>query len=491
VPRPDRLLLVLPAFALAAACGSTVQVSSSRTGLDAGGTGLGVTSGQPSEPGTVGAPSTSSTGAVPGSALPGPAASVAPGASGSVGAPSARSGFDRSPVSIGVMDVGDAAAFVSAFGFSAAAGPTTQQMFRGMVTWYNRHGGIAGKKINLVEYTADPSATSYETEMSAGCARFTQDHHVAVVVSNTGYQVSENYETCLTKAGVPHLNTSIGGLDDTTSARHPLLFLTSVASVDSSLRALLTGLTANGFLTGKSKIGVLVETCSFNVAAYERTLAPLAKRLGLDVQRRDFDCVTGAGTMPQAISQISASVLPFAAAGVDRVLFVSNYQGAGTVFFEKQAASQGYQPSYGLTSYSGAGPSASEVGEDAQKRIKGVGWSPDLDNGKRPAAAGARKRCWDAFASQQLNVTTSTSYVVADAICGAFFALEAALQRTQGREDAASLRWGLESTSASPFVLGGQLSFDLRVHHAGTLFAPYALSPSCACFAYSGKPFRA
>jgi len=485
VPRPDRLLLLAPALALVAACGSTVQVSGTTTGLD--GTGL-----------PVGAP-TAEPGLVPGVAVPLPSAPGAgvsrPGASDPgttpVGAlPDPGTAFDRSPVSIGVLDVGDASAFVSAFGFSAGAGPTSQQMFQAMVAWYNRNGGIAGKKIKLVEYTSDPTATSYETEMSAACARFTQDNRVAAVLTNTGYQVSENYEACLTKAKVPHLNNSVGGLDDSAAVRHPLLFQSSAASVDSSLRALLTGLTANGFLTGKSKIGVLVEACSFNIAAYERTLAPLAKRLGLDVQRRDFDCVTGAGAMPQSIGQISASVLPFATAGVDRVLFVSSYQGAGAVFFEKQAASQGYEPWYGLTSFSGAGPSAAEIGEDAQKRIKGVGWSPDLDNGKRPPATGARKRCWDAMARQGLDLRTGTAYVIADEICGAFFALEEALRRTRGRADRASLARGLETTSDSPVVLGGRLSFDAATHHAGKLFAPFALSPTCGCFAYTGKPFR-
>jgi hypothetical protein len=301
--------------------------------------------------------------------------------------------------------------------------------------------------------------------------------------------MSENYETCLTKAGVPHLNNGTGGLDDSAALRHPQLFLTSASSVDSSTRALLTGLSAKGFLSSTSKIGVLVEACPFNVAAYERTLAPLAKRLGLNVQRRDFDCVLGAGTMPQAISEISASVLPFAAAGIDRVLFVSNYQGAGAVFFEKQAASQGYRPWYGLTSYSGAGPSAAEIGEDAQKRIMGVGWSPDMDNGRRPAAVGARKRCWSAMASQQLDLSSGTAYVVADQICGAFFALEAALLRTRGHADAASLRSGLETTSPSPFVLGGNLALSSRRHDAGSLFATFGHSNACGCFVYTGKPF--
>jgi ABC-type branched-subunit amino acid transport system substrate-binding protein len=388
-----------------------------------------------------------------------------------------------------VLDVGDASAFISAFGFSGGSGPTSQQLVHALVSWFNGHGGIAGKQIKLVEYTADVTASSYETEMSAACARFTQDSRVAVVLSNTGYQTSENYETCLTRAGVPSLNNSVGGLDDSTLAKHPLLLQTSAASVDSSLRALLKGLTANGFLTSKNRIGVLVEACPSNVTAYQRTLAPLAKQLGLDVQRRDFDCVTGAGTMPQAIGQINASVLPFATAGVDRVLFVSNYQGAGAVFFEKQAASQGYAPSYGLTSYSGAGPSASEIGEDAQKRIKGVGWSPDLDNGRRPPVTGARKRCRDAYASQQLDLGSGTAYVTADALCGAFFALEAALQRSHGRTDAASLGAGLETASANPFVLGDSLVFAAGRHHAGRLFAPYALSPACGCFAYTGKPF--
>ena len=484
--RRRRLLLTLPLLAVVAACGSTAQVSSTRSTGD----GLGALPGTPDAPLVV--PDTQQSreaGAAPSDGTP---VADAPTRGAAVGQgqpvlPSA--GPDRSPIEIGVLGVGDASAFVSSFGFSSSSGPTGQQMVRALVSWFDAHGGIAGKQIKLVEYDADPSATSYETEMSAACATFTQDHHVAVVMSNTGYQMSDNYETCLTKAGVPDLNNGVGGLDDATLARHPQLFLTSASSVDASLTAELRGLTANGFLTSKSRIGVLVEGCPFDVAAYDRTLAPLAKRLGLDVQRRDFDCVLGAGTMPQAIGQISAAVLPFAAAGVDRVLFVSNYQGAGAVFFEKQAASQGYKPWYGLTSYSGAGPSAAEIGEDAQKRIKGVGWSPDLDNGQRPAATGARRRCWTVMASAHLTLS-GTSFITADQLCGAFFALEAALQRTQGHADARSLVAGLETTSASPVVLGGSLALTSLRHDAGSLFAPFGHSVACGCFIYTGKPFR-
>lgn len=493
--RARRALGLLPVLLLAAACGSTVQVHD-RVAL-----GDGLLAGQPSGqplPGSAGSgrqqggvvvPGGPGAGQVPGAVGPRPRGAViaSPGATRPGAATATR---DRSPLVLGVLDVGDTSAFSASFGFSGGSGPSSQQVVRAMVAWYNAHGGIAGKRIELVEHTADAAATSYETEMSAACARFTQDHRAAVVMTHTGYQTSENYESCLTKAGVPDLFLGIGGYDETAHARHPLLFTPVAASTDASIRALLKGLTGTGFLTRSSRIGVLVEACPSNITAYQRTLVPLAEQLGLQVQRRDFDCVTGAGTMPQAISQVGAAALPFASAGVDRVVFVSNYQGAATAFFEQQAASQRYRPSYGLTSYAGAGPSGEQVSEDAQSRIKGVGWTPDMDVTNPGPATGARKRCWEALKSQDLDVGSSPAYLQADAVCAGFFLLEAALLRNGGRADAASLRPVLESASASPVPLGGQLLLSASRHHAGSLFAPFGYATGCGCMVYTGKPGR-
>src|SRR5689334_17699729 len=143
-PLRARLLLV-PLLATAAACGSTVQVSRVSTTRDGLGPVPVASSVAASGVGTLGQPGASGQQAGPSAAYPsaGGVTGGSPGvAGGGEAVPSAGSADDRGPIQLGVLDVGDASAFVGAFGFSASSGPTTQQMFRAMVSWFNRHGGI-------------------------------------------------------------------------------------------------------------------------------------------------------------------------------------------------------------------------------------------------------------------------------------------------------------------------------------------------------------
>lgn len=471
------------------ACGSTVQLSGTEQLSD------GLSPG-PERPG--GAPTAAATA---GAAPTGPSYPGLPGTTtGGTGTPGSTTGATTgttggatagarvtSPISIGILDVGDTSATASSLGFKTSANATSQQLMRAMVGWYNKHGGIAGRVIKPVEYTADATSGNYDGLGAAACAAFTQDNHVAVALSQTGFELSAGYEACLTKAHVPDLNSSLAGFDATTMARNPMLFMTSAATVDRSLVAEFRGLTANGFLTPKSVIGVLVEACPYNVAAYTRTLEPLAKQLHLTLLRRDFDCVNGNDSIAGAVAQVSAAALPFRTAGVDRVTFVSNNQGAATVFFENQAASQGYKPWYALTSYSTAGPGASQISEDAQTRIKGVGWTPYSDLGTLPVPNAAAKRCRTALTEMRVPYRAGDDLMMYG-VCGQFFALEEALVASNGHSDAATLTAALESRSTSPLLLGGYRTSTRTRHDSAALFAPWGYSAPCSCFAYTGAP---
>lgn len=486
--RRARRAAVLPAVLLLAGCGSTAQVR-----------GEAVTVGDGLAPVTATTTGSGSPAVVPGAGQPLPAGVPGPGQAGQPGTgasgptlPTATATAPTTavttPISVGLLDTGDTSSFTSAYGFSSSSSLTGQGVMKALVAWYNKHGGIARRHINVVEYTASATAASYDTEYSAACARFTQDNHVAVVLTQTGYQTSANYETCLSKAGVPNISGGLGGYDEQTLASHPLLFPVNAASVDRSLVAELRGLTGNGFLTPKNVLGVIVEDCPWNTAAYDRTFAPLAKQLGLQVTRRDVSCVDGNGTIPQTISQVDAAVLPFRSAGVDRVTFVSSYQGSMVVFFEQQASSQGYKPQYAVTSFSTAGAYASYLSADGQQRLQGVGWAPDADVGVPGPPKGATKRCRTMLAEERVvPASTGEAYAV-DGICAQFFALEDALTVTRGRSDAASLRAGLEAGGPSSFLLGGARRRTAAVHDPAPLFATFARDSRCGCFAYTGAP---
>jgi hypothetical protein len=496
--RLGRLTAGVAAGLLLAACGSTVPVPGAR----AGGTAALGSDGMDADPGAApggAAPAVQDAGAPagPAGALPvvhvdaGAAGTVAPTRPATGGPPGsvAPAAWVTTPLQIGVLDVPDSTAFAAQFGYTSSTTHSIQQLTRALVTWYNAHGGIAHRTLQMVEYSADPTTTNYETAYAAACADFTQDHHVAVVLSQTAHQVSESYEGCLSQAHVVHLNGSLGGYQAADYRRFPLLFTSSAVSLDRALRAELKGFTQAGFVTPKDKVGVMVEACPQNVAAYEQTFAPLAKQYHLDVTRRDFDCVYGNGTIAQAASGVTAAVLPFAAAGITKVLWVSSYEGTAVTVFEKQASSQGYAPSYGVSSFATAGAYTSTIDAGTRARVMGVGWVTQADETQPPAPAGQTKRCMDAYRTLGITPSSTSDAMSMEISCGQFFALEQALLLSRGRSDSASLAAALDQVrDGSPLTTGAGLRGGPGHHDLPSLFGVFGYKADCQCFAYRTQP---
>ena len=193
VTRSDRGTSRLPLAAalaglslLASACGSTVAMRTttsdglapqqSMDGTSGGGAAL-TTGGLASSPGTGSGPavrgSSGSTGAQ--------GTTAAGGTSSDTGAlPSGPA--PMGPLTFGLLDVSSPAAAVGALGAQAQTSVYEQRLAHAFIDYLNAHGGIAGRKLQPVEYTQNPSSTNYNVDMEAACAKFTQDNHVNVVL---------------------------------------------------------------------------------------------------------------------------------------------------------------------------------------------------------------------------------------------------------------------------------------------------------------------
>src|SRR4051794_2275708 len=189
--RPRALVGAIAVGLALTGCGSTVQETAVPAGAgdqlgvptvtpSAGALPPGTTPGVPGAPGSV--PGTGST--VPGTVTrPGttPAGGNGPGAT-LPPASQAKTG----PLQLGVLDASSPAAAASATGANNPAGVDPVEVTRAFIRYYNDHGGMAGRKIQPIEYTINPTSSSYQNDLSAACAKFTQDNHVSVVVSQTG-----------------------------------------------------------------------------------------------------------------------------------------------------------------------------------------------------------------------------------------------------------------------------------------------------------------
>jgi hypothetical protein len=473
-------------------CGSTVQMRSTVSpggelsapgpgGTDAlgpptGPAASGVPTSQPgsSAPGTVGSAPISGPAASPGST---PEATVPPSTQAKTG-----------PLLLGVLDASSPAAAANATGANNPAGVDPVAITRGFIRHYNKRGGVAGRRIIPVEYTINPTSSSYETDLSAACAKFTQDNRVKLVVSQTGNLFSGNYENCLHKAGVTNLEVANGAPDEQDVRSYPRLFTIASPTVDRRITALLRGLTQAKLLTRSNKLGVIVEDCQQNTRAFTRTLAPLAKTLGITVMRRDVSCITGFSDAGAYLAQVGSAVLPFSTAGVDRVAFLTSFEIAALQGLENQAQAQGYKPFYALSSLAAAAANAGQYPPEAQSRMFGVGWIPIVDVTAAPRP-GAAKRCDAVAGAEGISPQTQADYAFLYQICDLFAVLDAGLRAARGHEDAipAGLAAAMPSFE-SAYVLGGRLRLNQTRHDAPPVFSVFAYQQACTCFRYRATP---
>jgi hypothetical protein len=481
---------------LTTGCGSTVRLNSpaaSGDQLSVSGAG-GTASGAPTIPGVPGAPGSAPVagangrvGAAPGGSVTGPGGGTGPGAA---VAPASKA--KTGPLPLGVLDASSPAAAANATGASNPAGVDPVEITHAFIDYYNAHGGMAGRKIQPVEYTINPTSSSYQSDLSAACAKFTQDNHVNVVASQVGNFFSSNYESCLAKAGVTNLELGNGAPDAQDVRSYPQLFATGSPTVDRRITALLRGLTQTGLLTRQSKLGVIVEDCPENTRAYSHTLTPLARSLGLDIMRADVDCVAGFSDAGSFFAQVGSAVLPFHSAGVDRVMFITSFEVAALQAFENQAQSQAWKPTYGLSSLAATAANAGQYPADAQSRMAGVGWIPVVDITGVPHSA-ATKRC-DAIArAAGINARSQADYAFVYQICDLFAVLDASLVAARGHDEANVLPAGVAGAMrsfGSAYVLAGRLRLDRQVHDAPPSFSVFRYVQTCKCFRYSTAPAR-
>lgn len=301
---------------------------------------------------------------------------------------------------------------------------------------------------------------------------------------------SEQFSTCLAKAGVVQVNGSYGLGDDTSLAAERTTVSTLAVGTDRRLRATLGRLAAAGHLTRSSRVGVLVEGCPFNERAVARTLVPTARRLGLTLSStRTTTCFGSVSDLGRLASQAQAAVLDFASRGVDRVLFVSAVEGNLLLLFATAAESQGYRPRYALSSLALPDVVAQNVPQQQLVGAQGLGWLPvtDADGPLSPSAQTAS--CLALLKGQGLAVRSRADAFFAYAPCDAFSLTARVLAGTGGATAPGSFLPALASVGtgfrgATP--LDGATDFrDGRTDGAarGRVFA---WSTSCACFRYAG-----
>lgn len=477
-----RAIAALVAIALCGACGSTVANRNSAAGRNAG---LDATSASGTGP-AGGNASASSVG----SAASASSSQAAAGATARVNATNGPGAAASSRTATGPIEIGFLNTKVSnaaAFGVNLGQTYPNDQVFQALVKVMNNSGGIAGRKIVPVIADTDTASASWQADYTAACETFTQDHKVAAVV---GYSFAffESFESCLAKAGVPHLTGAYTVGDEDSLATYPLLVATTNVTADRRYVLQFAGPLKAGVLTKNNRIGQLVDDCPPEKRAYDRSTEPFIKANGINVvDVETMSCAQGASDDGAVVAQIQSAVLRFRSRNVDTVVA----EGVPVLIFAEQAESQGWHPSYLLTSTSGGGALAGNIPAAQARNMHGYGWLPavDVSAGHQPPATQAEQRCLDMLKSQGMVPTQYNDLLTAYTTCDGLFLYEAALTATKGNPDARSVIGAINALGTryqSVSTLDGKASFSATRHDAPDAYRPWGWDDGCSCFVYIG-----
>lgn len=390
------------------------------------------------------------------------------------------------PIEIGFLNtkVGNA----EAAGLNTGETYTPADVFRALVKAMNQRGGVVGRKIIPIVADTDTATARWETDYQAACATFTQDHHVSAVLGYS-FAMIESFESCLTKAGVAHLNGGYAMGDEKTLDDYPGLFATTNPTVDRRYLVQLDAAVKSGFLKKTHRLGLVLDDCPPDWRAYNRTVVPYVKRQQLNVVAKTvLSCPDGATDVAPVVQQLNNAVLQFRSRNVNRV-FV---EGIPFIFFANTAEGQGWRPGYLLTSATaGWILEANNIPEGQLENIYAAGWLPYLDVSKvkQPPLTAPQKRCLSLLKSVGVIPQQYSDYVAAYTTCDAMFLYETALKATRGTSTSAVVARAIEALGTT---YKGVTAHEARTgygpddHDAVSLYRPWTWQPDCKCFLYIG-----
>ncbi len=498
-PGPTGLLVALLASAFLSGCGSTVPASSSAPEFgDAPiGTGAGPTTDQ--QPGTLTGPSaapsgtdlgtTAQTQSGPGGAGPGGIGGSTSGAGGQK-----LIGGKQSTVYIGYGS-DDVAGFLKTAGVNVGSTGDIHAQVSAIAKDINRHGGLAGHPISLVEHQFKTAETLNDpnTAAQAACTDWTQDHHVSIVVMPD--VLNDLMLKCLHDAHTPVINA--GGFANlqlerfykATYSAYPTFFNVGTMLGDTYDRIAIKRLVARKFFqpwdtvagapgTAPMKLGLLEP----NSPGGETALRSIQAQLALYGIKPSV-VIRHSTNFGQSNGESSNTVLQFRSAGVTHVI------GDMGVILMSTAEGQHYRPRYLIpffpSIFAANAPAGQLQGSMVEDHLPVVDTDAAHDPGDPSPAS---KYCKRVMAAAGLSYTDRTTLFTMEAECDALFFVKAAIDHV-GDLSAQDLVTGFESLGSSArSAVSFNSFFSPSQHASATMLRDMSFqTPGCTCFYFTSK----
>lgn len=401
-------------------------------------------------------------------------------------------GVTATTISVGISFL-DTAAVNAAIGATGASGSKAGDIraeHRAVAKWINDHGGVAGRRLRLVEHEVNIN-DDVSTASQATCQAWTVDDKVAAGLGVTAGAGAGPLVACLAQ----HHTLAIGTLYDVGARSEfqryqPYYYAPASLEMVTAGRVYVDGLASQGYFSRGAKVGILVyDAPEFHEAMRDGVL-PALRRQGITspdtVWIKPPSALSDQGSL---VAAIQSATLKMAADGVTHMLFLDG-NASISYFFMKQAQSQRYTPRYGLSTLSYPSFLQGNFGADQLHGALTVGWMPteDVDMPHLPRSS-ARSLCEQIMKAAGLAATAETDLTVQLSICSEFFLLKAGLESATeltapgAAQGVASL--GRTATTAAAGILDGYSSgkpWGAAQYRLG------AYGESCSCFTYRGAP---
>lgn len=429
------------------------------------------------------AASTISAGSTPGS---GPAASTPPGSTGE-----AAHGVTDETIAIGIAWVNtgefeDQANADLGGDFEGGRQATADDYAQLVVDYVNANGGIAGRQVEPVYFELTPdslfTAEGRATAEQEMCASFTEDSDVFAMVpvfSSQGVAIE-----CAAASDTPLIGVASGGLNipiprDRRDELAQWWYGPANISPERREQAMIDRLVAQGYFGEDAKVAIMVEDLPvFRDAVAEVTL-PALEAAGQEV-------VAEIGFPADAGAPWDNYVLQLQSAGATHVIFAQCVCGVFPALFMQAAESQGYRPTYALSSDHALSGIPTVAPPVQLTDAKGIGWIPldDLGDIDEAVPNEAAELCRKIYSDAGLPDGREHGY------CDALFFLKAALDvadsvTSAGLADAVD---GLGDTYVSPLTPLTDFP-DGRRDGVAAVY-DVAFDTECSCFEYVGDLVR-
>lgn len=395
-------------------------------------------------------------------------------------------GVTDSTITIGAFTVNGFSGLASSLGVKGALTGDQIAMTKAVVSYLNARGGIAGRKIQLVDF--DENVVQEEanpaSESQAACTSLTQDHHVYAVASIVG-GLQPNFYECMAQQHV--VVTSTGEYTSQAFlARYPNVYEPVDVNYTRSLADNVNALWNAGWFGKSARVGVVGGDTSSAHEAVDSGLVPALAAHGLKLSAQTYVSVS---SIAQQVTGYESAALKFATEGINRVFFAPF---GSILLFADDAGSQHYYPQYALDSQLDPGGEIESTNTARElEGSMGIGWVPfeDLDNVRWPAVTTpGEKRCRAAVKPANQDLSNGTVAATAMWICDNWFFLRDVLDHATQMSEA-GFQAGVDALGNS-FVPATTYSsrFGAGLSHDGAdEYRLLAFKDSCSCYEYVSK----